>query len=262
MSDRNGYYCEEFSKVGDAANHKDEMANRRPVAFALASALAGVYIGFGVLLSFTVGGMLDGLPFAKLIMGCTFGIALSLVTICGAELFTGNNMVLMAGRLQRSITTRNMILLWIACWFGNLGGALLLGSAFQLTGLNSGATLASIGSVAVAKVTAGPLALFVRGILCNILVCLAVWSGFRTHSDVAKLIMIFWCLLAFFTTGFEHSVANMTLLNVALLGGAITVKQFAYNLSIVTAGNLIGGVLLAVIYNVMSLGNKSRKVIE
>lgn len=254
---RNGYYVDEFRSMGATARSKSNIAIRQPSAFTLASMLAGVYIGFGVLLAFTVGGMIDQ-PFAKLIMGCVFGIALSLVTICGAELFTGNNMVLMAGRLQRTIDTKKMVGLWAACWFGNLSGATLLAIIFDFTGLNAGMTLFSIGAAAMAKVTAAPLELFFRGVLCNILVCLAVWAGFRTKSDTAKLIMVFWCLLAFFTTGFEHSVANMTLLTAAFLGNAITLTQMFYNLIIVTAGNLCGGVLLACIYNKMAIGTIER----
>ncbi len=254
---RQGYFHEDFAKMGLAARQKLAIAVRQPSAFVLASILAGAFIGFGVLLAFTVGGMVQT-PWAKLVMGCVFGIALSLVTICGAELFTGNNMVLMAGRMQKTISTRNMFILWIACWFGNLAGSAALASLFNLSGLNCGNTLLAIGTAGAAKVTAAPLELFVRGILCNILVCLAVWSSYRTKSDVAKLIMIFWCLLAFFTTGFEHSVANMTLLNLAYLGGAIGALQMAYNLIVVTAGNLVGGVLLAIIYNAMSKGTTER----
>jgi nitrite transporter NirC len=80
------------------------------------------------------------------------------------------------------------------------------------------------------------------------LVCLAVWSGFRSKSEAGKLIMIFWCILAFFATGFEHSVANMTLLTLALInnGGleAITFGGYCYNLLLVTIGNMIGAIAL------------------
>ncbi len=87
--------------------------------------------------------------------------------------------------------------------------------------------------------------LFIRGILCNILVCLAVWCSFRTTNDAAKLIMVFWCLFAFITCGFEHSVANMTQLTVALLdpaGQAVSLVGYFYNLITVTLGNMVGGI--------------------
>lgn len=90
------------------------------------------------------------------------------------------------------------------------------------------------------------LQLILRGILCNILVCLAVWSGFQSKDDTAKLIMVWWCLLAFFSSGFEHSVANMTTLIVALMNpaanGTVSLIGLWYNLLWVTIGNMIGGI--------------------
>lgn len=249
---------ESYSNLGLDAAYKDMAAAKNETPFMYGAVLAGMYIGFGVLLSFTVGGMFLDASFAKLIMGCTFGIALSLVMICGAELFTGNNMTLMAGRLERRISTKDMIILWLACWCGNWIGSAFLSFVYCGTGLYAGATAMSISSSAIAKVSAGAIELFMRGVLCNILVCLAVWSGYRTKSDAAKLIMVFWCLLAFFTTGFEHSIANMTLLNVAFLNGAITFWQMMYNLVIVTAGNVVGGVLLAIMYKLMSIDAERR----
>jgi nitrite transporter NirC len=181
-------------------------------------------------------------------MGCAFGVALSLVVICGAELFTGNNMVMTAGMTCRTVSVPDALKLWLLCWVGNLLGGILLSIFFFLTDLDTGATLDAITSAAAAKMTARPVALFMRGVLCNILVCLAVWSGFRSQSDAGKLIMVFWCLLAFFATGFEHSIANMTVLTVALLDRAgntsITLPGYCYNLALVTLGNMAGGILL------------------
>ena len=100
---------------------------------------------------------------------------------------------------------------------------------------------------AAGKRTAGFIPLLTRGMLCNTLVCLAVWCGFRAKSDAGKLLMIFWCLLAFFATGFEHSIANMTLLTLALInnGGneAISMGGYCFNLIVVTLGNMIGAIL-------------------
>lgn len=252
------YFNDSYIEMALSGSDTDLIAAKRPMAFVAATILAGMYIGFGVLLSFTVGGMFAGAPFAKLLMGCTFGIALSLVVICGAELFTGNNMKLLAARMEDLISTKDMILLWVTCWLGNWVGASFLTYLFQWTGLDAGTTFTTIANAAVVKVAADPGMLFARGILCNILVCAAVWSSMRTNSDSAKLIMTFWCLLAFFTTGFEHSVANMTLLNLAVLSGVITWSQLAYNLLIVTIGNIVGGVILAIAYNLMS---KSKMIV-
>ena len=240
-------FKEEFEAASNGAVAKYALLKKNPGGYFVLSMLAGMYIGFGVLLAFTAGGLLSGAPATKLVMGAAFGVALSLVVMAGGELFTGNNMVMAAGVLKKKVTVANAIQLWIICWLGNAAGGILLAWLYHLTGLGDGAVGAFMASGALAKMSAAPAALLTRGILCNMLVCLAVWCGFRCKSESAKLIMIFWCLLAFFTTGFEHSVANMTLLTVTLLrpaGEAVTVGGWFYNLALVTAGNMIGGICL------------------
>ena len=243
-------YKEDFSKLSDSAVAKLAfMKSNRPGYFVM-SMLAGAYIGIGVLLAFTAGGLLVGQPNARIVMGLAFGVALSLVVMAGAELFTGNNLVMAAGLLDKRVSIVDTIRLWVFCWIGNLCGGFLLGLIYRMTDLSSGQVGAFIVASAAAKMTTGALALFARGILCNFLVCLAVWSASRATSDAGKLIMIFWCLFAFITTGFEHSIANMTLFSVALLepyDAAVTFGGFAYNLAIVTLGNIVGGVLFVAV---------------
>jgi nitrite transporter NirC len=98
--------------------------------------------------------------------------------------------------------------------------------------------------------------LLMRGILCNILVCLATWCSFKCKSESAKLIMIFWCLFVFITAGFEHSVANMTLLTIGLFapdGANVSIIGYIYNIAVVTFGNMIGGaIFLALPYYIIS----------
>ena len=249
-------YQDTVQALVNAAGAKRSLLKKNPLGYVLSSMLAGVYVGFGVLLVFTISGALTGLPSVKLAMGVSFGIALSLVVIAGGELFTGNNLVMASGALAGAVRWRDAAQLWIVCWLGNLAGSALLALVFSGTGLASGATAAAIASGAAAKVGVPLFALFLRGVLCNILVCLAIWCGFRCQSESGKLIMVFWCLFAFITTGFEHSVANMTLLTLALLlpgGAAISIGGWAYNLIVVTAGNMVGGILcLALPYYLIS----------
>jgi len=244
-------FKEEFTAAANGASAKSRLLKNNPAGYFLLSVLAGMYIGFGVLLVFTLSGALAGSPATKLVMGCCFGVALSLVVIAGAELFTGNNMVMFAGFLRKTVSSGDVIILWIVCWAGNLLGSALLAVLFYGTGLYSGATLDAMTTAAAVKMTAGFIPLLTRGILCNTLVCLAVWCGFRCKSEAGKLIMIFWCLLAFFATGFEHSIANMTLLTLGILdnGGneMITMGGYWFNLLTVTLGNMIGGILLVAI---------------
>lgn len=236
----------DFEKVSDGAASKVSFMKKDPLAYFVVSMMAGAFIGIGVLLAFTAGGLLTGLPYAKIVMGLSFGVALSLVVMAGAELFTGNNLAMASGLLDRKVSWADALKLWCLCWIGNLAGSMLLGGIYSLTGLCTGPVGEFMVSAAAAKMGAGAVALFTRGILCNFLVCLAVWCAGRATSDAGKLIMVFWCLFAFITTGFEHSIANMTLFTVAMLQPvheAVSSGGFVYNLAIVTLGNIAGGAL-------------------
>jgi len=133
-------------------------------------------------------------------------------------------------------------------WIGNLAGALALVALFAAGG--GGGLLSApdglVMKVASMKMNDTAIALIARAILCNWLVCLALWMSARVDSDVAKCVVIFWCLLAFIASGFEHSVANMTLLGLALAGNhpeSVSLAGFAWNLGWVTLGNAIGGAI-------------------
>lgn len=240
-------YQEEITVIGKGAAAKAALLRSNPLGYALSSMLAGMFIGFGVLLAFTVGGALSasGSPAVKLAMGVSFGIALSLVIIGGAELFTGNNLVMTIGSLNRTVSWRDTVRVWVVCFLFNLLGSILTGCLFYLTGLASGPVGEFIAATAQTKMCVPPLPLFLRGVFCNILVCLAVWCSFRCKSESGKLIMVFWCLFAFITTGFEHSVANMTLLTIGLLapfGADVDLLGYVYNIGIVTLGNMAGAI--------------------
>jgi nitrite transporter len=132
------------------------------------------------------------------------------------------------------------------CWIGNFAGAVLLSLVFWFGGggqiLKEGADL--IFAASAAKMGASATALIARGALCNWLVCLALWTSQRATSDAAKCILIWWCLFAFIAAGFEHSIANMTVFAIALLGNhpaSVSFAGMAYNLTWVTIGNVIGG---------------------
>ena len=115
-------FREEFEAAANGAVSKYNLLKKNPGGYFILSMLAGMYIGFGVLLAFTAGGLLAGASATKLVMGATFGVALSLVVMAGGELFTGNNMVMAAGVLKKKITLPNAVYLWIICWLGNAAG--------------------------------------------------------------------------------------------------------------------------------------------
>lgn len=238
-------YSQTIDGFSKAAESKLSALRRTPGGFFVSCMLAGAYIGIGILLIFTLGAQVPR-EFQKLIMGATFGIALTLVAIAGAELFTGHTMFMVLRRFGGKGSLRDVAASWSVTWIGNLVGALVLVWLFTLAGgnglLSTPDTL--LMAVATAKMNATAVALVARGILCNWLVCLALWMAARVDSDAAKCIVIFWCLLAFIACGFEHSVANMTVLGLALAGShpeTVTLGGAAWNLAWVTLGNAIGG---------------------
>lgn len=235
--------------VAEAARGKAVHLETRPLGYLVLSLLAGIYVGFGIVLIFAVGAPLlaAGSAAAKLAMGASFGIALSLVVFAGAELFTGNNMVMTVGWLRRTVSARALLAVWLVSLLGNLLGSLALAWLVARSGVLAGAPHREvIERVVVGKMSLAVTPLFVRGMLCNWLVCLAVWCALRANSEAGKLVMIFWCLFAFIGAGFEHSVANMTLLGVGLFqahGPAVSWAGFVHNLVPVTLGNVVGGAL-------------------
>ncbi len=249
-------FSDEYTAMVAASKGKLSLLNNKPFAYFISSILAGMFIGIGILLCFTSGGLLQGAPYTKIVMGMTFAVALSLVVIAGAELFTGNNMVMMAGVLRKEVTVGGMLKLWVICWIGNWIGSFLLALMFTGTGLATGDVGQFMADAAATKMTIpfGPLLL--RAIFCNFLVCLAVWCGFKCKSDSGKLIMVFWCIFAFVTTGMEHSVANMTLLGIGVLNPMnpdISVMGYFYNILTVSLGNIIAGtVFVAWPYHLIS----------
>lgn len=251
-------FCEEFNSVIGAAKAKVNLLKTNGLGYFISSMLAGLYVGMGIMLIFTAGGFLNsaGSPATKIVMGVSFGVALSLVIMAGAELFTGNNFVMTAASLNGEVKWTDTFKVWIVCFIGNLVGSIIAGAMFYSTGLAVGPVGEFIAKTSAAKMSIPFLPLLMRGIFCNILVCLAVWCSFKCKSEVAKLIMTFWCLFVFITAGFEHSVANMTLLTIGLLvpGAAnVSIIGYVYNISVVTLGNIIGGaIFLALPYYIIS----------
>ena len=220
-----------------------------PTGFAVSTLMAGAYVGAGIILIFSVGQTADE-SVRNLIMGASFGIALTLVVFAGSDLFTGHAMYATLGRLTGVCTGADMLLCWTATWVGNLIGSMSLAALFVVGG--GGVVLEPGGqdlihAVAAKKMSGSAAELIARGMLCNWLVCLALWAGARTKDDTAKCIIIFWCLFAFIAAGFEHSVANMTVFSIALFSehpANVSVLGAAHNLLWVTIGNLVSGAIV------------------
>lgn len=220
---------------------------------------AGAFIAFGA--AFFVMFLGDTtLTFAaqRCLGGLCFCLGLVLVLCCGAELFTGNCLMI-TGVMSKKISWGGMFKNWIVVWIGNLVGAALVVFLLymsNLQGMNGGAVGEQFVSVALGKVTLAPATLFFKGVMCNIFVCLAVWIGFAAKNVADKVIGILLPIAAFVAMGFEHCVANMFFLNMGLackeIGGfgadlanvaALNFGGVCYNLALATLGNIVGGAI-------------------
>ncbi|USI72753.1 formate/nitrite transporter family protein [Sphingomonas morindae] len=236
--------CTWFSQTGA---HKIAAMRRSPLGFTIAAMLGGAYIGIALVLALTVS---SGLPAGvrPLAAGSVFGLGLLLVSFAGAELFTGSVMYAAFGLARGTVRLPSVLVMLLWVWLGNLIGSMILAWVFATGG--GGAVFAApepfLHDYVAHKVHVGAGALVARASLCNWLVCLAIWTPARIRSEAGKILALAWCLLAFVASGFEHSVANMTLFTLAGLSPdhPVDLAGAAHNLLWVTLGNVLGGSVL------------------
>ena len=233
---------------------------------AMLGMLAGAFIGLGSLYYVVVASDAQlGFAASRVLGGAVFSLGLVLVVVAGAELFTGNNLLAMAWADGR-ISTRELLRNWSVVCAANFAGALGLALIVYLSGhadMNGGAIGRTYLAIAAAKSSLSPLAAFFKGVLCNILVCMAVWMSLAGRNVTDKLVAIVFPISAFVAAGFEHSIANMYIIPLGMLlkttadavppeAAAISVGGLFSNLAPVVLGNIVGGsVLVALVYHVI-----------
>ena len=153
-----------------------------------------------------------------------------------------------AGSFMGQVSWANTVKVWVVCYLGNLVGALLGAVMFVAAGVPTGTVGEFFANTAATKMGGAAGQLFVKGIMCNLMVCLAVWCCTKMKTESGKLIMIFWCIFIFMVCGFEHSIANMSVMAIGLMSpngvAGLTVAGYFHNLLWVTLGNIAGGALL------------------
>lgn len=232
--------------------------------------LAGIFIALGAMFATTVSAGTSGvLPFGvtRLLVGLVFCLGLILVVVGGAELFTGNNLIVMAwagGKVSTSAMLRNWVVVYLGNFVGSIITAILVIFSKQYA-FGGGAVGQSMLNIAIGKIHFGFFQALALGVLCNMLVCLAVWMTFSARSTIDKIMAVIFPISAFVAGGFEHSVANMYFIPLGLFLKAfdpaftastqINVSDLTWsafllnNLLPVTIGNIIGGgVLVAAVY--------------
>lgn len=235
-----------------------------PVKVLALAVLAGAFIAFGaVFATLVTAGSTLPYGITKLIGGLAFSLGLILVVVGGAELFTGNNLLTMAWA-GRKVTSKQVLVNWTIVYLGNMAGAFSVVVMMLLSGhylFGNGVTGTNILQIAAAKCQLGFIQALVLGILCNILVCLAIWLCYSARSAQGKILAIIFPITAFVAAGFEHSVANMYFIPMGLMvkgfadpalwsmAGVSSLQldaltwnnYFIHNLLPVSIGNIIGG---------------------
>ena len=207
--------------------------------------LAGAFISFGALFyTIVITDSTLGFGPTRLMGGLAFSLGLILVILGGAELFTGNSLIVMAVA-QRRVTLAAMLRNWGLVFVANFAGAVAVAIAVAWAGLPGNIATTAV-RIAEAKAALPLVPALVRGVLCNVLVCLAVWLCFSARSATDKVMVIPLPIAAFVALGFEHSIANMFFLPLGMLlgSGAIGIEGLLRNLVPVTLGNIVGGGVL------------------
>ncbi|MBM3505268.1 MAG: formate transporter FocA [Alphaproteobacteria bacterium] len=242
-------------------------AGRDAIALLVLGVLAGAFIALGAVFMTVVLTGAETMPWGltRLFAGVAFSLGMILVIAGGAELFTGDSLMIVACASRR-ITVPALLRAWLLVYIGNIGGALGTAALVFLAahyGVAGGAFGRTALGVATAKAALPTLPLFFLALLCNVLVCLAVWMSFGARSLVDKVVVIVPPIAAFVAAGFEHSIANLFLLPYALAikvwapgtfwtaiasspeaFAALTLENTVHNIVVATIGNLIGGSLL------------------
>ncbi len=243
------YIPSEMAKLAQASSVRK--ANRDLLSALLLSIQAGAFIALGAAFyTYVIQDSSLGIGITSMLGGLAFSLGLILVIIAGADLFTGDTLMIMA-YMSRLIKLGQMIKSWIIVFIGNLIGALSIVILVKFSGiLNNDYVLNTAKNIYIKKTSLTLLEAFFSGILCNILVCLAIWLCYAGKTVTDKIMAIIFPITAFVAMGFEHSIANMYLLPI---GGDNTVA-ILNNIIPVTIGNMVGGaIFVGVVYWILYL---------
>ena len=255
---------DDVQKFSEAAVNKAKLLKEHPGKYFLRAVMAGFFIVVAMIFSNVVGNTFQSTDpaWGKLLGGIVFAIAVLLIVFIGAELFTGNNLVMAFGAYDKKVSWAQVGKVWLVSYIGNFVGCLILSVIFVLAGASGTADYYAgfIGNKL--SIPAGEM--FFRAILCNFFVCLAVACGMKCKNEVAKFFMIILCITGFVVAGFEHCVANMFYIPAGIMAAmnpdyvakakdayGLTAEQIAtltplqslQNFIPVTLGNMIGGML-------------------
>lgn len=233
--------------MSNAAAYKADLCKNHFGKYFMRAIIAGFFIVVAVILSNVTAAVVFPVSpqGAKALGALLFSLAIILVVLIGGELFTGNNMTMAMGVYNKKCTCADMVKVWVVSYLGNLVGTVSLSALFVWSGVSKKILTDYFNTFIDAKLAIDPLEMVLRGIMCNFLVCLAVYTGTRLKTECGKIIIMMLVIMTFVIAGFEHCVANMSIFSVAaFLNGGIDILLVLKSMLFVTIGNIIGGAVL------------------
>jgi len=246
----------DINAISNAAVNKADVCNNQFGKYLVRSIMAGFYIVVATILSHVTAAVLfPTFPqFGKVLSSLLFSIAIVLIVFIGGELFTGNNLTMAIGYYNSRCSFWDMCKVWLSSYVGNFLGAFFFSFIFVRSGASRAILTDYYSSFIYGKIELTPAEMVLRGILCNFMVCLAVWTGTRMKTESGKLVVMFCVIMAFVEAGFEHCIANMSSFTIGyMLMGDLDLAGIFRSMFFVTIGNMLGGaVLLALPLYLMS----------
>lgn len=237
----------DISAIAEAGAGKAVYSKTALPRYLSRATLAGAFIFVGALISCLSAAWFyaDHLPVAKLLGAVTFSAALILIVLLGGELFTGTNLVMGVSLYEGKASPLDALRVWALAYLGNFIGILVLCLLLVGSGAVKDLLSSYLALIVPGKLTSPWYILLLKGVLCNFLVCIGVFAGFRLKSEAGKAIAITLAITTFVLAGFEHSIANMVYFSLyTLYFDASLLPGMAFNMLWVTLGNLLGGAVL------------------
>lgn len=236
---------EDVQKLSNAAKAKINLLNGNFGKYFLRAIMAGFFIGVAMIFNNVVGNVFSGAEphWGKLLAAMVFSVAVLLISLVGGELFTGNNLVMAFGAYDKKVTWGEVGKVWGISYLGNFVGCLIFALIF--VGAGASGVQEYVAGYINNKLTIPMGEMFLRAVLCNFFVCLAVLCGIKLKEEGAKVLMIIICISGFIISGFEHCIANMgTFVMAFAMDSSLSILAMLRNLAVVTLGNIVGGAVL------------------
>lgn len=238
----------DFELFNQLAMTKYHMSKDDPFRFFIRSVVAGMYLGIATIISYTLAVVLNNVSneAAKIAFAGAFGIGLVIIVLLGSELFTGNCLTTMFPVFHKELKFSQILPMWGICYMGNYIGITFMMFLFIQSGGYQEALKAYLMTVITGKLHFNAMQLFIKGMLCNFIVCVAVYAGIKIKSESAKIIVMIIVVMSFVLPGFEHSIANMGTFSMGFfaLGNSLSWNGIILHMLLATLGNIVGGSFL------------------